>query len=197
MSYQRTVTAYHGCDQFMLVEVLLRGKPLRASENPYDWLGRGIYFWEHGPQRALEWAAETKVRKPCVLGAFLHLGNCFDLLDTAYTDVLRELFERYRRHCEQTGAVLPQNRPARGEAANDLLLRYLDCAVVNWGLDYLEGDLGLRFHTVRCVFSEGQPAFPGSKIFAKSHIQIAVRDASVIIGYFKPNLDLIVRRGLS
>jgi hypothetical protein len=46
-----------------------------------------------------------------------------------------------------------------------------------------------HFHTIRCAFSEGTPAFPGSKIMAQSHIQIAVRDPSVIIGYFKPHLD--------
>ena len=36
-----------------MAAVLLRGEPLQPSENDYDWLGRGIYFWEHGPQRAL------------------------------------------------------------------------------------------------------------------------------------------------
>jgi hypothetical protein len=39
------------------------------------------------------------------------------------------------------------------------------------------------------VFSEGTPAYEGSKIMAKSHIQIAVRDASAVIGHFKPHVD--------
>jgi len=33
---------------------VLAGKlPAKASANPYDWLGNGIYFWEHGPAESL------------------------------------------------------------------------------------------------------------------------------------------------
>ena len=190
LSYQRTVIAYHGCDESVVTDVLLRGQQLKASANDYDWLGRGIYFWEHGPQRALEWARQRRdIAKPAVLGAFLHLGNCFDLVLTACTRRLGEIYERYRHHCDQRRIPIPQNLPAQGEAGSDLVLRYLDCAVLNWGLDFLEHEVGLCFHTVRGVFTEGQPAFPGSRIMAKSHIQVAVRDASVIIGSFKPSVD--------
>jgi hypothetical protein len=31
---------------------------LRPSDNPYDWLGTGIYFWEANPLRALQFAQE-------------------------------------------------------------------------------------------------------------------------------------------
>jgi hypothetical protein len=49
--------------------------------------------------------------------------------------------------------------------------------------------LNLRpeIQTVRGVFVEGNPAFPGSQIYAKTHVQIAVRDSSCILGYFLPN----------
>jgi hypothetical protein len=56
LSYQRTVIAYHGCDESVVTGVLLHGQRVTASANDYDWLGRGVYFWEHGPRRALEWA---------------------------------------------------------------------------------------------------------------------------------------------
>ena len=42
--YQRTVIAYHGCDESVVRRVLLTGDHLSASENDYDWLGYGIYF---------------------------------------------------------------------------------------------------------------------------------------------------------
>ena len=87
LSYQRTVFAFHGCDS-RVVEAVLAGKAkLHASENNYDWLGHGIYFWEHGPARALEWAVQqskrkgSKIKKPSVIGAIISLGHCFDLLD--------------------------------------------------------------------------------------------------------------------
>jgi len=65
----------------------------------------------------------------------------------------------------------------------------LDCAVINWCLDFLELEEKQHYHTVRCLFSEGTPAFEGSKIQAKSHIQIAIRDEAATFGYFKPQVD--------
>ena len=117
------------------------------------------------------------------------MGNCFDLLDTNYTRLLSEMFPLYRQACVENRVPAPRNLPAREEAPGDLVLRYLDCAVLNWCLDFLEKEERQHFHTVRCVFSEGTPAFEGSKIMAKSHIQIAVREATAVIGYFKPNVD--------
>ena len=55
LNYQRTVFAFHGCDRRVRDCVLLGKLILLASLNTYDWLGMGIYFWEHGPRRALEW----------------------------------------------------------------------------------------------------------------------------------------------
>ena len=49
------VLGYHGCDR-ETSERLLLNEPFRPSENAYDWLGAGIYFWEANPDRALDWA---------------------------------------------------------------------------------------------------------------------------------------------
>jgi len=190
LKYQRSVIGYHGCDEAVVHGVLLRGKRLKQSENDYDWLGRGIYFWEHGPQRAYEWAQHSKrFKKPAVIGALINLGNCFDLLDTTHTGLLAALFPLYRQACEETGTAIPVNRWAKGEDSDDRILRHLDCAVFNWCLDFLEKEEKQHYHTVRCLFSEGTPVFEGSKILAKSHVQIAVRDETAIIGYFKSQID--------
>ena len=190
LKYQRTVIGYHGCDESVTIGVLLKGKKLKQSKNDYDWLGRGIYFWEHGPQRAYEWAGQSpNVKKPAVIGALINLGNCFDLLDTTNTQLLAALFPLYRQVCDATGRPLPVNRSPQNRTSDDLVLRHLDCAVVNWCLDFLEQEEKQHYHTVRCLFSEGVPAFEGSKILAKSHVQIAVRNEAAIVGYFKPQVD--------
>ena len=44
-----------------------------------------------------------------------------------------------------------------------------------------------KYQTVRGVFIEGRPAFPGSKVALKSHIQIAVRDPACISELFLPD----------
>jgi hypothetical protein len=55
VKYDRTVIAYHGCD-VIVAERVLAGEPFRKSENNYDWLGAGIYFWEFGVDRARKFA---------------------------------------------------------------------------------------------------------------------------------------------
>ena len=69
---------------------------------------------------------------------------------------------------------------------NKGLLHHRDCAVINYGLPWLTKLFGIEFQTVRGMFQEGEPVFEGSDIREKSHIQIAVRDPSCILGYFKP-----------
>lgn len=58
--------------------------------------------------------------------------------------------------------------------------------VINWSLAEL-AKVGMEYQTVRGVFVEGQPAYPGAGIMLKSHVQVAVRDQRCIIGFFRPN----------
>lgn len=190
IDYERLIIGYHGCDRALGEKVLLTGHGLRPSDNDYDWLGRGIYFWEHGPSRALEWADEMKARgkvqEPYVLGAFIHLGRCFDLTDTAATRRLRPWFAKLKDSFDQAGLPMPENRPAK-TSDHDLLLRDLDCAVLNFGLQGLDLDEpAAAVQTVHGVFPEGTAAYPGARIMTKTHVQIAVRDIACILGYFRP-----------
>jgi hypothetical protein len=53
----------------------------------------------------------------------------------------------------------------------------------------MESRIGIAFDAVGGVFQEGKPAFRGSALRLRSHIQIAVRDPGCILGYLKPLLD--------
>ncbi len=64
LNYQRTIFGYHGCDRAVADPVLTGRQQLGPSSNEYDWLGSGIYFWEHGPSRALEWAENWPTLDP-------------------------------------------------------------------------------------------------------------------------------------
>lgn len=192
LDYQRLVIGYHGCDESMVEKVLLHGADLEYSENPFDWLGKGIYFWEHGPERALEWAQRGMklfghIKKPSVIGAYINLGHCFDLLDIRNTTAMREIFPTFCDFCKKGGTEIPQNKAAPKDPSEELVMRYLDCAVINWYLDQT-AKLDISFQTVRGAFVEGGPAFAGSRIMLKSHVQIAVRDKSCILGYFRPRM---------
>jgi hypothetical protein len=116
------------------------------------------------------------------------IGHCFDLLDTSNTKLLAEAFEEFKRLNQDQGLILPKNEQSHKNDM-DFTKRLLDCAVINFAVEAFERRRGSPIHSVRCMFSEGQPAFDGSFIRAKSHLQIAVRDRSAILGYFKPSID--------
>ena len=192
LSYQRIIFGYHGCDQRVAEDVLLGRSALTASENSYDWLGSGIYFWEHGPARALEWAHQqsqqkrSKIKKPAVLGAVIQLGNCFDLLDVRFTVELARFAHILSTELTSRGQALPTNQTTR-TGDYDWLKRHRDCFVLNSTIPAVEASWECDFDSVRGVFQEGQPAFDGAGIKLKSHIQIAIRDPRAIIGYFHPH----------
>jgi hypothetical protein len=185
--YARIVVGYHGCTQAFARGLLLGKKPIgewRPSTNDWDWLGHGIYFREYAPERALRWAREryrTRRRHPAILGAYIQLGRCFDLLDESITALLGQTYERLVRAFAEEGRSLPQNRGRDGK------LRELDCMVINACIAALR-QLGREYDTVRGAFLEGTPVYPGAGFSRESHIQIAVRNPACILGVFQPNL---------
>jgi hypothetical protein len=90
---------FHGADKSIVEKVLSGEEDLKASENSYDWLGNGIYFWDNSPSRALQWAQElskrpgSKIKEPAVVGAILDLGHCLDLLDYKNLSAVKAGFE--------------------------------------------------------------------------------------------------------
>lgn len=195
--YQRRVIGYHGCSRAIMERVLLDGDSLRPSRNKYDWLGHGIYFWEFGPERAREWArAKAKRQKKSqsdigVLGAIIELGHCFDLTDTRYTALLQPAWRVLDEAFRAERISLPENHHETDDG--DLLLRELDCAVINAAIGLAAPEAGTArteryFQTVRGAFVEGPPAFPGACVRERTHVQIAVRDPDCIVGYFRPTL---------
>jgi hypothetical protein len=185
--FARVVLGYHGCITVESVDFarqLLDGsKPIaewRPSANDYDWLGHGIYFWEHSPERARRWAGP----KGGVIGAVIQLGRCFDLTDIRYTGLLRDAYDQLLEAQTEQGLELPRNE------GREWKLRKLDCLVIQQFMDAFDAQTGSEggFQTVRCPFEEGDEAFPGSMLRKETHIQIAVRDTACILGVFRPNI---------
>lgn len=147
----------------------------KVSQNEYDWLGEGIYFWEHSPERARRWAGADGI----VIGAVIQLGQCLDLTDIQSTEMLPKAYERARAFCKRTKRPLPTNQ------GREFKNRKLDCLVLNHLVESL-GKEGLTVQTVRGAFEEGESAFPGSMLKKETHIQVAVRDLGCILGVFRP-----------
>ncbi len=56
------VCGFHGLDQEVALRILNQKENFRPSNNSYDWLGNGIYFWENNYQRAIQYAKEDSMR---------------------------------------------------------------------------------------------------------------------------------------
>jgi hypothetical protein len=181
--FARTIIGYHGCEGDFARDVLLgkiRIDHWQPSENVWDWLGNGIYFWEHSPARALRWA-QAQCQEPAIIGAVIQLGKCFDLLDESMTALLADGYSKLAEAFAQEGRQLPENAGAGGK------LRKLDCLVINDCLDRL-AQQGIVYDTARGAFLEGDPAYPGAGFSRETHIQIAVRNSACLLGVFLPNL---------
>ena len=69
------VYGFHGCDKSVAKAVLEMKSVMLSSDNDYDWLGSGIYFWEEAPARAYEWAKWKFKDDAAVIGAKIRLGS--------------------------------------------------------------------------------------------------------------------------
>ncbi|ADV84219.1 hypothetical protein AciPR4_3465 [Terriglobus saanensis SP1PR4] len=182
------VLGYHGCDA-TTGEKLLNNEPFKQSENDYDWLGPGIYFWEANPRRALDWAHDLGKRKarrgsgtfkPFVVGAVINLGFCLDLITSNGIQAVEQAHKGLVATALSTHFTLPVN-----EGGDDLLLRRLDCAVIQYLHAARKKQNEPEFDTVRGVFTEAKPLYENSGFRRKTHIQICVISPNMIKGVFR------------
>lgn len=179
------VIGFHGCDRAVAEDVLAGNSHLTASENAYDWLGSGVYFWVDSFARAYHWAESGKsgIRDPYVIGAFLDPGYCLDLTDFGATPQIKRAYELFVDTQRAAGVEVPANTISQN---GTFLVRKLDCAVINFLHKIREANAQSTFDTVYGVFEEGSALFQNSALKEKTHIQIAVRNIEVIRGYFRP-----------
>ena len=181
-----SIIGFHSCDKKVGLRVLNGKDELIPSNNAWDWLGGGIYFWEQNPLRALEYAMECSQRKqfnkkpikiPFVIGAIIDLGNCLNLVESSSLRVLSHSYKTLKEISDEMGSGMPVNK-------NDN--RALDCHVIESIHQFNLRLMQEPYDTVRCAFPEGEQAYPNSFISSRLHIQICVRNLSCIKGYFLP-----------
>jgi hypothetical protein len=169
------VFGYHGTSQTQAMGILERG--FRVSDNDYDWLGSGIYFFQDAPLRAKQWAIERYPENPAVIGAAIGLDNCIDLLDIAWFPLLKNVYNPFREQYRFRNRPLPTQKPELSKAHR------LDCAFFNFATQLLS-NRGQTVASIRAVFVEGEQIFPSSAIFDLAHVQIAVKNPILIKQFY-------------
>jgi hypothetical protein len=179
------ILGYHGCDA-KVAKKLIEGEPFRKSENDYDWLGPGIYFWEANPQRTLSFAREVrkrdpaKIRTPAVVGAVVELGLCLDLASEAGIKQAEAAYAALVELYKTADTPLPKN-----QGGPDELLRKLDCAVISQLHEIRQAHDQPPVDTVRGIFTEGEEIYPTAGFKAKTHCQVCVCNPLQIKGVFR------------
>ena len=177
------IFGFHGCDESLCNQLVNGDVHLDYSENPYDWLGKGMYFWENDPARALLWAESSMkypqnkkqiITKPAVVGAVICLGKCLDFMEISNLQKLRNIYD----DLTSKGITLPEN------TGRDFYKRNLDCFLINY-LVAQEKASGIEYDSVRGVFFEGNELYKNAGFREKNHIQISVINPNCIKGYFK------------
>jgi len=185
------ILGFHGCDASIIEKILLGKESLKPSNNIYDWLGHGVYFWENNPSRALEYAKELqrtpsknkpRINRPAVIGAVLDLGFCLDLLDHSNLQLLTQGYNFLVTTLRNSN--IPQNKSPKN--CDEKMIRELDCAVIETLHKIKETNGEKGFDSVRAVFIEGNVLYPNACFREKNHIQIAIRNPNCIKGIFLP-----------
>jgi hypothetical protein len=184
------ILGFHGTDLSVRDSIVSHAALMKKSDNEYDWLGTGFYFWENDFHRAMEFAEEVKARphnhtqsieNPAVLGAVIDLGFCLNLLDN---DNMKYVTFAYNELAKVSGA-LPQND--HPDESGMPMRRRLDRAVFEYLHELREDET--PFDSVRSAFIEGERAFPNAGFHKKTHIQICIRNPNCIKGFFIPRED--------
>jgi len=185
-----TVTGYHGTSA-EAARKILEGD-FKPSENSWEWLGHGIYFWQDAPYRALEWARSWLSHKGyqgplTVVAAEIDLRNFIDLLDLegmrvppprgrgaaggGVTRLLRHVTGKFLRDLDRDGKIL-RNKPP---------INRLDCGLFNFATNVLGSSMKIEIAGYRAACVEGERITSESPIYDKSHVQIAVIDKTAIL----------------
>lgn len=203
MNSGQLLVVHHGCD-ITLRDDLVSGRVtnLVHSSNKYDWLGSGAYFFENDFERALLFATNSHnnpskrytakpIATPAVVCAVLCVSRWLDMTTQAgiheYMSALGPMLEGL----QESDAPIPTNHAASTDDS-EILRRELDRAV----FDFIHQVRKTRadrnqlplpdFQAVRGAFQQGQKLSDGSGFHKNTHIQIALRDNSCVLGWFLP-----------
>jgi len=180
---------FHGCEKIQGMNLIQTPDTVPPSTHDYEWLGHGFYIWENNIDRALDWAKghHPVLKTPFVIGVVYTLGNCLDLTDKRFIDLLKEDYPYFGDDLKWAGQPIPQNTDLDGAPNPGGILRKLDCALIQHLHEVNErSDKLNHYDSVRGAFTEGKPAYPGTQFGEKNHIQVCIRNVNCIKGFFLP-----------
>lgn len=157
-----SVVGYHSCDREVGLKVLNGEMQLNPSNNPWDWLGYGVYFWEQSPDKALHYAEKCargkqkyngRIKNPFVIGAIIELGNCLNIVEPNSIGIVKAAHKGLDKIVRELGFEMPVNNGSN---------RKLDCATIQYVHHSNNQENIPSYDTVRSPFQEGEAIYPTS-----------------------------------
>jgi len=192
------LVAYHGCD-VTVRDALVKGTlaHLDESKNRYDWLGPGVYFFEGDAQRALRFAQASRdnpakvytarpIATASVVGAILRVHTWLDMTTQDGLTEFSAAYDLMLRSMESEDVPPPTNEAASPDDT-DILLRHLDKSVFNYIHQVRHEHNAPPYQAVRAAFRQGKELAPRSGFHEGTHLQLALRDPSCVVGWFLPS----------
>jgi len=180
------IIGFHSCDREVGLRIINGKDHLRPSNNPWDWLGPGVYFWEDNPHRALDYSRNCATNKqkfsgrianPFVIGAIIDLGNCLNLIEHRSLGIVKRAYDIFKQATEEAGGKMPTNKGAN---------RALDCAVIKYLHETnIKSDIA-PYDTIRSPFLEGGAIYDQANFTDGLHMEVCVINTRMIKGYFLP-----------
>ena len=182
----RTVIGYHGTRQSVAEKIVLLQEPIRWFDQAHDWMGSGVYYWEHAPKQAWRFAEIRRRQRQwdepvAVVASMIRLGFCLDLLDPDNARFLASMHDDFLEMCRVEGKPIPENKRR---------WKYLDKAVFDYAYAMIgeknrrEG-LAARVDTCRGIYVRPGTAgrlWKESWVQHGAFIQLLVKNTDCILG---------------
>jgi hypothetical protein len=165
-----TAKGHHGTYLEYALKIIAEG--FRATLNPLQYWGDGVYFYESGEQDAIEWALRKQKRerggKIAVIASRIDLGECLDLDEQPHRDLVLEMRAQLI---------------ARGVPEETIT----DAVAINALADVLGTD---TVRIQRDVVTGATKLFRGSRLYSHIYLILVVRNLqkilSSVISYREP-----------
>jgi len=184
-----TIRAYHATTRER-AEIILRDGFL-SSQNSYDWLGEGIYFFQEAPNFAVHWASEDRkegtIEDLAIVAADIAIAGFIDLLDHEWGAVLRAAYETLDAQGDEEFRAVQAKQKPFVVGSDERLGHWLDRYVIEASVTSL-ADRQKTVTGIRSAFWEGPELYPNSHVMDRQHIQVAVRDPSAIRNHWLAEL---------
>jgi hypothetical protein len=133
-----------------------------------------------------------RIQEPFVLGVVLDLGVCLNLLTRDGIKLVSTAYRTLQTDFALAREPLPENKVLSSDG--DLMVRNLDCAVIQMAHTLISRRGLPAYDSVRSVFWEGKALYPNAGFRSHNHIQICIRNTNCIKGYFLPRKKISAAR---